>query len=825
MGVQFYRKRVLKSIIAWIVLFVCVFYNLSSPISVFATGASGGSTSASEAEGIGTSLYEVSTALSAYANDVVGPNANDKHDTHELSEMNAVGNAGAYVGYGDEDAGFHAYIASNTARSVTTSSYEAWTNAGDGGKTYAYVRYGHLLKDLGLDSTAPNTAGAGGRAVTGILTQGIYGLSSFVSKIFEFMMDILEMLNPFRLFSRVFTIDEGVDKVKVYKDVTGGNAGHTYNGFEVKATKGPPMSSGYRKIVKFVSNIYKDVQKLGFVLLPLFLVMMLTSVILLNSKNKSRRILVYFERAMFITCGVPLLGFFYTAMLSTVETVTKDNPAATQIVGQTYVDFQNWVTDSRLALPAGVGVSGSLVSNGEASSDGSDKSPAGSASNDTVRTARKTVWVLNKKMGIVTGAYKKGAGDYNDTAGVLKPNGTLMSETATKLFKDNINNLLTRYQGSDFYQASAFETAVNGAIHENYKTEMGNTPGTGNATSNDEKVYQMYGDTNESQDWLDREIDDNKAIFAGTTTTDLKWPAKSWNLFKTGKLSATGTFSVDGNIRYSGGNWSGKATDPGKNGGLSTVAMYNYLSTAFEDSSVQVYSAIKSTSEYVKQSHYAVNLIGTDMLRVAYGANCIVVMGVIVIITFVYAIGMIVSNIKRMLHLLMSIPAAMMGVLRSIAQVIVYTVMMVVELIATVFVYEFVCDLIVMMGSVLEEPIEEVIAGSSIIGGRLAFIGEFVSTHSFYDSRWIFILGMFVLLLALIGVGVGLKKLSRVVLSVYEFAWCKLLYLATFDELRPAFDAWMAERDSLYVWDKKPKDKQIFDIGFHGLFDFKGVQA
>lgn len=820
-GVPVFYNKLMRRAIAF---FFALYFLLMTPVSILADPAGGG-TQASQAEGIGTSLYEVSTALSAYANDVVGPNANDKHDTHELSEMNKVGNAGAYVGYGDEDAGFHAYIASNTARSVTTSSYESWTNAGDGGKTYAYLRYGHLLKDLGFDDTAANSSGTGSRTINGIATQAIYGLSSFVSKIFGFMMDIIEMLNPFRLFANVFTISTG-------KDVTRMD-GERFEGFEVKSTKAAPTSTAYTKIVKFVSDLYETVQDLGFTLLPLFLVMLLVSLLLLNSRDKSRKVLVFFERAFFITCGIPLLGFFYTAMLSTVDDITNDDPAATQVVGQTYVDFQNWVIDSRLALPSSI----ELTSNGKANTSGSDKSSAGSASNDTVRTARQSVWRLNRKMGIVTGNYRAGEGNYNDTAGMFKANGTLRTENATKLVKDNINALLTRYQSGDFYQASAFETAVNGSITKNYSDELGNTPGTGNATSNEEKIYQMYGDTNESQDWIDREIDDNKAIFGGTVTTDLKWPAKAWNIFDNGTIDATSTGSlndIDKDIKYSGGTWNGDGTKPGSNGGLSTVAMYNYLSTAFTDSSVQVYSAVKSTSEYVKESHFAVNLIGTDALRVAYGANVLVVMGVIVVITFSYAIGMIVSNIKRMLHMLMSIPGAMMGMLKSIAQVVVYVVMMVVELTATVFIYEFVCDLIVMLGSVLESPVEKVIAGSTIIGGRLAFIGDMASVNSFYGSRWIFVAGMFVLVLALFGLGITIKKLSRVLLSVYEYAWCGFLRLATFDELKPAFDAWMAERDSLYVWEsvdnaltrgyRNIKDSVVDVIGLD-YYNKKEVQA
>lgn len=829
-----FKKGIRLCLKRYISFMLCV---IITCLSLFSSSTTAYAAEADQAEGIGTSLYEVSTALTAYANDVVGPNTNDKHNDHKLKEMESMANAGAFVGYGDEKNGFHAFIASNTAKSVTTSSYDAWTNVGDGGYTYAYVRYGRLLNDLGLDDTASNTSGSGGRGITGVLTQAVYGLASFVPKIFGFVMDLLEMLNPFKLFSGVFDIGTGVDKVIVTDpdsdEVT------TFEGFEVKTTKDVgATNTAWKNVVKYVSDLYTTLQGIGFLILPLFLAFLIASFLLLKTANKSRKALAFFYRVVFITAGIPLLGFFYTAMLSNVEKITNEEPAATQVVGQTYVDFQKWVTDSRLALPSGV----TLRSDG-ISGTGSGTMASGSASDNNVRSARQIVWKLNKNMGIVKGNYRGGAGSYNDTAGMWNANGKLRkeddmnyaSDNQKKLIKDNINALLSRYQSGDFYQASAFETAVNGTFNQAHKDDLGSTPGTGNAVSNEDKIYGMYGDTNDSQSWLDREVDDNKAIFnGGPVTTDLKWTNKQWNIYSNGNLQVNGTLKPDGNIKYSAGNWAGdgKAVDAAKKGGLSTVAMYNYLSTAFSDSSVQVYSAVNSTSEYVKQSHYSVNLIGSDMLRVAYGVNVLVVMGVIVVITFIYAIGMIISNIKRMLHMLMTIPAAMLGVLNSIVQVVVYTVMMVVELVATVFVYEFVCDLVVMFGSILESPIEEMVESTSIIGGRFAFV-DVIQANSLYHNTNFFVFGMFVLLFVLAGLGVAAKRYSKSILYVWEYAWCKVYRFVTCEELVPEFDAWMCERDSLYVWDtvnssvsrRFERAKQLVsDVMYYDVKGRKGVE-
>src|SRR5699024_7236978 len=64
-------------------------------------------------EEIDLSLYDTQTALTAYVSNVLGVNGNDKHDDNRVESPMTVGNAGAYVGYGDEDKGFSAYVMSN----------------------------------------------------------------------------------------------------------------------------------------------------------------------------------------------------------------------------------------------------------------------------------------------------------------------------------------------------------------------------------------------------------------------------------------------------------------------------------------------------------------------------------------------------------------------------------------------------------------------------------------------------------------------------------------------------------------------------------------
>lgn len=796
------------------ILFLLLFLLL---LGVFAVPVSASSTSgggASEAEGIGTSFYDVSTALTAFANSVVGSNTNDKHPDHLLREMNGQGPgvAGAFVGYGDTDRGFYAFISSNTANAVTTSSYDAWSNVGDGGATYAYVRYGYLLNDLGLDDAA-SEGGIFGRTVFGWFMRAVHAIAGLIPQLFGLCLSLLRLLNPFTLLT-----SGAVNSYKVvYNDDGSVSNIATGTGTNVGDMLGTSVSDTgvLGDIAAVVSEIYNRLQAMGiYVIIPLLLGIMLFSILMHWGPGASpwRKVLVFLERFAFIVIGVPICAMLYTSAINQAYDIVMNEPAASQLVASTFVDFQGWVTNGRLGLPPSV----TLVSSGLDSDTGDASTTAGAASSDTVRALRHNVYEINSKTGLVpdgrnpitvtpsdpnidpSGYY---FGNMWNTNG-FEPSDLIGDDTTSR----RVGSLLSRYSSGDRYQASAWETAVNGTMNEKYSTDLGATPSTANANSNDGKIYGMYDYTDDSSDWLDRNVEDNKKIFSGVSYANGgNWSGKQWNVFSNGSLSASVTTDVNADITYSyyPGGWNGSrqdGSDPATEGGLSSVAMYNYLSTDFTDSSVSVYSSVRSTSEYVKPSHFSANLIGSGVLQFLYGANCVAVLGIFVIIGLFYGLGMVISNLKRGVHLLLQIPGAMLGILKSIVQIIVYTIVMIMELLGTIFMYVVFTDLIIMFATMIEKPIHAAVTSSIVIGGRTAFVGA-ADPSSLYNSTAVFVFGMAVVVLALLLLGRQVVKCRRVVLVVWEVCWCKMFRLVTCKALRPAFDAWMRNRVSLYVWD------------------------
>lgn len=805
-------------------LSVCMLVLSVPSQAVYASSPSG----ASESDGIYTSMYDVSTALTAYANNVVGSNTNDKHDDHKLKEMDEKkpGIAGAYVGYGDSDKGFYGYIASNTAKAVTSSSYDAWLNVGDNGSTYAYARYGHLLSDLGLDETGDATGSSMIRSIFGLFMQGTHSVAGFVPTIFEFSLKILRTLNPFRFLIK--------DDVTIYKESEyGGSAnglfdsGSTSTDGSIKSGAGAvdkaitdnatganaadvtASAGALEPVTKVMTSIYSGTRAIGFLsVIPLLLVLLLWSMLMKRDMSGLKAFVIKFA---FIITGVPLCAALYTGVLDQTLTAVQTNPAASRLVACTFVDFQSWVQSSRLDLPSGV----SLKSVGKSNSSGDSTTAAGAASAETLRSLRDITFRINNAVYQFNGLSSSGIGAGNTDAkeavnfnpGMWDNNGKLKDDGSNSTVEKQVNGLLQRYRSGDFYQASAWETSVNGALNKYHASELGATPSTSNANTNDGKVYQMYDETDEATDWMNRTVADNKKIFKGQ-----KW--NNFNIFSNGALTtqdSTAGIRVDSTVTYKSGlnsdNWTDDMADPAVKGGLSSISMYNYLSSSFDDASISVYSAQKSTSEYTKKAHYAVNLIGSGALRVAYALNCVACLFSFALIGVMYGLGMVISNLKRGISMLMQIPFAMMGAVRGIIQVVMYVFTMCIELLFTVYVYQFVCEFIVIFASVIETPISDLVkqadgmTESVIFGGRFSFLTNFVSPETLYNNRYLFVLGVFGLMIAVVLFTGHVLVKSYAYLSAYEYAVCKYYRMITCKEMLPVFDKWMAERKSLYVWD------------------------
>lgn len=756
------------------------------PSQVFATTSSKKDDGAKPAEEIGVSLYDTQTALVAYVNNVVGVNGNDKHDDNKVESTapsgNVIGNAGAYVGYGDVDKGFYSFIMSNLTYGASTSTYSAWQDIckSDGNQVYAYTRFGRALADSGLDSTASVTSN-NPRFVSGVFTLLFYALSELIPKMFGLALKILKFLNPFALLSEASTFQ-----------------GYWHDAF-------PNAPAMLTPAVDAVCNIFDIITNdlTWTVMVPLFIAMVALNILLLR-KKAGTLLANLLKRIVFLAIGLPICAGLYTGVLNQMFEIVSHGTASSQMVVSTVFDFESWVTENQLAIP-----SGALIAS--APSDKSDRTSyqnpadaitptsanAGVATAEMLRNLRTTAYTINKtthdefsSMGDMTSADSMHfmlTGDmWNKNANYSGSGNTaflgITSITDDLEVSTGIFDMLVRYTSGSFYRATDFETSYMNLLTTQYRTEMGHTASTAGASSNRNKVYDMFDMTNEVDDWLEREESDNKAVWSGSSSNNhLGWVGRDWNVFRGGSLRSD-TLSPTATMTFSSGSK-----------GLSTQSMYNYLSTAFDSNSVVVYSNKNSVSENTKQQHYAVNTIGTGILNFAFMMNMCVILGILVVIAFVFSLNLAIHNLKRGCSLIGNVPIAMLGVVKSIAQVVSYVIAMICEIIISVFLYLFISNMLVLIATIVES-----LASSRDVTGLsgtiLNAIGISMTDISSSELSVVFMVLAETMLAIFLFVG----------MMFYRRAWCRVRYnvsckwykFMTLPEMMPVYEQVIANEKS-----------------------------
>jgi hypothetical protein len=151
-------------------------------------------------------------------------------------------------------------------------------------------------------------------------------------------------------------------------------------------------------------------------------------------------------------------------------------------------------------------------------------------------------------------------------------------------------------------------------------------------------------------------------------------------------------------------------------GGLSSLAMYNYLSSNFDRGGVYVYSSGRSPSGYTEKAHYRVNVIGSGIMEVLFFANCLLFILAGVVIGFCYSLMMCISVIKQCCSVLVSIPGALLGVMKSIATVVATVIAMLLEILVSIGLYTAVSELLMAFSAVLEGPLSSAIQNLAAYG-------------------------------------------------------------------------------------------------------------
>lgn len=538
-------------------------------------------------------------------------------------------NAGAYLGFLDKDSGVPIIgaVTSFLSSSSQSNSYEALSKSGVPG-VYEYAQYGHALMSLGLDSSANQALDIAAilRVLAGGLLIIVYTLALAAELLFSIFIGALKVLNPFAWFGSLVS-----------------DSASRFFG------QGTTAYRYFSSVTDTIGTMYGHLVNLGPIIATfLFFVSIGVALIMWKKTEGVGSILrKFFTRIAFVVLAIPLLGATYTAAVEAAQPNGNSNFAANEIIASTLFDFESWAGNKQLNL-ADTNVDITM-----------DLSSINGAIDYSKTTNPQLISKALNKVNDSGVLLDDGSGNqvHSDwAASTLRttktPNSTIIPTYS----------MILRYMSSTYYTPAAFETK--------FKAQHLYADNDSARGGKDRKAYadmlKEHGDTDK---WLDDSANQGwpegaDYVTDGNTTGSSQGDAKS------------------GAITFRGGGSADK--------GLSTLAMYNYLTSKFTDSDVVTFSNGKATSGLVLETHHSVNAIGDGGSKALYILNAMSSLLFLAVIGLVYGLGLVISTIMNGLRLIVGLPFAMLGNFKAMGKVFMYGVIMIIEVFFTAVMYNMI---------------------------------------------------------------------------------------------------------------------------------------
>lgn len=624
------------------------------------------------------SFYKTASVAGSFYDsslDLAGDNYNFQKTPDQGAEINAMlkepsqmANVGAFMGYVDKDYPFWDFT-NNIAQTTMGTQSRSYTVPSNNQAVAAYLQYGHALQALGLDTVSSNQFDfmAIGRMFLGYLSMSVYVGALVPQVAFSMAINVMQTLNPFN-----WMVSEAI------------GGGETV-----------PALAGVKD---FVTNLYNVFAGMGLYVATLILAVGIGTSILFwrKSNNVGSHFKKFIIRLVFIAAGLPFLGMTYTAALNNAsDAFAASAPMANKAVAATFVDFAAWAEKNNLALPEGT----TIKVNGNGSGSGSGTVDMGGT------TAPQTFALkINQASGSLVDGDDTDASNltHNITSSRYSGNGQL-----GKILE--VFDLLNRFANSTRYTAGAYETYV--------KTISGGKMAEGlKVTGNKDKYAAVNNILSPNADASKLDNKNTSFMSDGTPSTfSVTMSGDSIVYTGHGKISkyAPGTLyrkfekamdSVNEHVMGSQAKSFGTTTSSGT-GGLSTISMYNYLTTKFADDTVTNYSSTKLASDYVLDTHHSVSLVGGGVMGIVYWLDMVSILSFIAVVGTVYAFGLIGGSVKRGIKMVTSIPFAAVGSVRAISKIVGITVSMIVQIYGTLIVYNLVVELFIASQQIFLTPL------------------------------------------------------------------------------------------------------------------------
>ena len=639
---------------------------------------------AAEPEAGDASFYQMSSVGSAFLNDAFARG--------DMSGVTVSDNmAGGLLGYCDaldEDNAIMKWLHSSFSNSAISFSYDSFADSSMvdvAPYLLSYCKFGETLHLLGLDKTGAEGAHIM-RAISGLLLEGVYTLSICVPLLFKILFSILWALNPFRFINYTSSFANITD-LDYY------SGAYTGTGKVLLDVDGP---AGFRGIASLLSTIYGWMyHHMTTIILTLAFAILVANLIFSNDRGAFKKILTYVKRVCIMFLVVPICAMLYTEGLKELQKEIDFTMeyGINHVVLSTLFDFESWAKATNLSSPGAGKIDLKLANSRNRVQDSS------------MLNLRSTVFNINvyswRELGIATSS------DFGGRYDLLDIGSSLGRETGVNFMSWNqkamdpgesasgdsvkaIYDLFARYISGTFYYASSYESDFKKNISYTEIQETIKNTGTKVSTFRDKGSEYV--------------VPDNKV-----------WGVSGNPLAKTPITTKYGTW------------------DFSEGGGLSPMAMYNYLSSSFDDSNVRVYSNEKSSSGFIRDNHFSVNLIGSGMLDSGlYWFNAFVLFGSVSVLGYFFALSLIFGNIKRSFLMYPHIFATTFGGLQAGARLVGHTVLLIVETLVTAVAYIISVDFLMSMNSIIEQPLVRALT-SRVFSNGVTF-GVVVTISLFLNS-------------------------------------------------------------------------------------------
>lgn len=633
------------------------------------------------------SLYQLASNASSYFSEKNSPQ-NDK-GMHESWKpvTSSPASGGSMLGYADSEfslGNIVGWFFAEVSGSSQTVTYETLAAKDDKGNAkYAgmldYAHFGAANNDLGLDTMSSGIGGQIVNVIGGSIIWTLYALALAVGTLFYVIIQFLKLINPFMWFySAVSAVNP-----TLAEGMTGGDTG------------GGALSG----LQHWISGWYGLLVDISWqALVPIFIGFLLIGLVLFKKMDRGSAIKKLVVRVVFIGVGLPLVGSMYSSVLGKFDdSVLGQHAGPTRVVLSTYVDFEAWMMNDRLGIPDQATVSW----NGD------------QASPDAMMSVRTSALAINKQShgrsfdGISIGTKANDAESaWKD--GTVSVTGGSASDDFKAVF--STFGIIGKYIASSEIAASDFESGIKSSI-----TQLDESSDVKKSWFVDK---DSYGDVEEFGEERGPKPVDHPVISTDGTGLTSSRPGKDSTVFTT-----TGT---KGGCGFTVGKTPSSCN-------LSPLTAYNYLNTGFSPSSLTMYSSNNATSGFTRENHMAVSQVGTGPAKFMYWSNAATVLGSIVLLGFWYAIGMLASSVKRIFGLVAAVPFATLGAMQAIAKVIVYSMALILEVLVTLFIYQFASEFLISVPDIMAGPVSSFMSpgglwGSAALGGIIVVILTLISS-------------------------------------------------------------------------------------------------